>query len=204
MKCAIIISLLCYLALAGIVSGTEVSVNDTGVAAAANAIANDTTTYIFLQEGTNGSFVKDGSGNYTLTITGVIPYTVYFSDRPARDAGFAQMKQFLNEFNFDPRDPPNAAVMLRDGEEDSDMIVVELTMPQYDETNSTLIYTASILNDYEFKSEWAKDLLSRADSSIPETFGAVSLVIDDYPYYPYTNKGTNRTDISLNAFHNHL
>jgi hypothetical protein len=189
MKCAIIISLLCYLALAGIVSGTEVSVNDTGVAAAANAIANDTTTYIFLQEGTNGSFVKDGSGNYTLTITGVIPYTVYFSDRPARDAGFAQMKQFLNEFNFDPRDPPNAAVMLRDGEEDSDMIVVELTMPQYDETNSTLIYTASILNDYEFKSEWAKDLLSRADSSIPETFGAVSLVIDDYPYYPYTNKG---------------
>jgi competence protein ComGC len=55
MKCAIIISLLCYLALAGIVSGTEVSVNDTGVAAAANAIANDTTTYIFLQEGTNGS-----------------------------------------------------------------------------------------------------------------------------------------------------
>lgn len=79
--------------------------------------------------------------------------------------------------------------MLRDGEEDSDMIVVELTMPQYDETNSTLIYTASILTDYEFNSEWAKDLLSRADNSIPETFGAVSLVIDDYPYYPYQNIG---------------
>ena len=133
--------------------------------------------------------MKDGSGNYTLTITGVIPYTVYFSDRPARDAGFAEMKQFINGFNFDARDPPNAAVMLRDGEEDSDMIVVELTMPLYDETKGTLIYTASILNDYEFKSEWAKDLLSRADNSIPETFGAVLLVIDDYPYYPYQNIG---------------
>lgn len=55
------------------------------------------------------------------------------------------MKQFISEFNFDPRDPPHAAVMLIDGEEDSDMII----------TN--------------FKSEWAKDLLSRADSSIPET-----------------------------------
>ena len=189
MKCAILISMLCYLALAGMVSGTEAGVNDTGVAAAENAIENETTTYIFLQEGTNGSFVMDGSGNYTLTITGVIPYTVYFSDRPARDAGFAQMKQFLKGFNFDPRDPPNAAVMLRDGEEDSDMIVVELTMPQYDETKGTLIYTASILTDYEFKSEWAKDLLSRADNSIPETFGAVLLVIDDYPYYPYQNIG---------------
>jgi hypothetical protein len=190
MKCAILISMLCYLALAGIVSGTEVGVNDTGVAAAENAIENETTSYIFLQEGTNGSFVKDGSGNYTLTITGVIPYTVYFSDRPARDAGFAQMKQFINEFNFDPRDPPNAAVMLREGEEeDSDMIVVELTMPLYDETKGTLIYTASILTDYEFKSEWTKDLLSRADNSIPETFGAVFLVIDDYPYYPYTRMG---------------
>jgi hypothetical protein len=190
MKCAILISMLCYLALAGIVSGTEVGVNDTGVAAAENAIENETTSYIFLQEGTNGSFVKDGSGNYTLTITGVIPYTVYFSDRPARDAGFAQMKQFLKGFNFDPRDPPNAAVMLREGEEeDSDMIVVELTMPLYDETKGTLIYTASILTDYEFKSEWTKDLLSRADNSIPETFGAVFLVIDDYPYYPYTRMG---------------
>ena len=40
------------------------------------------------------------------------------------------MKQFINEFNFDPRDPPHTAVMLREGEEeDSDMIVVELSMP---------------------------------------------------------------------------
>ena len=108
-----------------------------------------------------------------------MPYTIYFSDRPARDAGFAPMDKFLKGFCFSASNPPNALVWLRDGEEENDMIVVELTRPQYDETNSTLTYTAKLLDDYAFKSEWIKDLLSKADKAIPETFGQVAIVIDD-------------------------
>ncbi len=182
MKWIVSISILCCLAWIGAVSGTETSANQTG---AAEAILNETSTHIFLQEGTNGSFVKDESGNYTLTITGMIPYTVFFSDRPARDAGFAQMKQFLDGFSFDPNNPPNAAIMIEEGDETNDMVVVELTMPQYDETNHKLTYTAKLLDDYAFESEWPKDLLIRADKSIPETFGKVLLVIDDCPCIPY-------------------
>jgi hypothetical protein len=181
MKWAISILMLCCLAWIGAVSGAEADANQTG---ALEAIENETSTHIFLQEGTNGSFVKDESGNYTLTITGVIPYTVYFSDRPARDAGFAEMKQFLDGFNFDPNNPPNAAVMLQEGNEENDMVVVELTMPQYDETNHKLTYKAKKLDDYAFESEWPKDLLIKADKAIPETFGKVLLVIDDCPCVP--------------------
>lgn len=198
MKWIVPVLILCCLAWIGAVSGADADANQTG---AAIAIANETSPDIFLQEGTNGSFVKDASDNYTLTITGAIPYTVYFSDRPARDAGFAEMKQFLDGFNFDPRNPPNAAVMLEESEENSDMIVVELTSPQYDETTHTLTYTAKILDDYAFESEWINDLLTRADKAIPETFGKVLLVIDDCPCIPY---GTCDSKWSDSCWHEYI
>ena len=62
MKWAISILMLCCLAWIGAVSGAEADANQTG---ALEAIENETSTHIFLQEGTNGSFVKDVSGNYS-------------------------------------------------------------------------------------------------------------------------------------------
>ncbi len=185
MKWVILASILCCLALAGIVSGADESMNETDDASAMEVIADEAYTTIFVQEGAGGSFVKDESGNYTLTITGVIPYTLYFSDRPARDAGIVEMDQFLEGFSFHPDNPPNALVAIREGEEESDMIVVELTAPQYDGTNDTLTYQAKVIADYEFESEWPEDLIPRADDAIPEEFGKVVIVIDDCPCLPY-------------------
>lgn len=181
MKWAISILMLCCLAPIGVVSGAEIAANQIG---AVEAIVNETPTHIFLQEGTNGSFVKDVSDNYTLTITDVIPYTVYFSDRPARDAGMVEMEQFLEGFNFDPNNPPNALVTIREGEEEKDMIVVELTEPSYNNATNTLMYKAHLTADYEFESEWPQDLTSRADEAIPEEFGEVIIIIDDCPCIP--------------------
>ncbi|MCK9440839.1 MAG: hypothetical protein M0Q13_05385 [Methanothrix sp.] len=179
MKWILFVSLICCLAWINAVSGVGEAANDTSTADAMKATANEATTYIFLQEGAGGSFIKNESGNYTLTITGVVPYTVFFSDRPARDAGFIGMDQFLNGFGFDLNSPPNALVMIEEGSEDSDAIVVELTSPQYNTTDGTLIYTAKILDDYIFQSEWARDLISKADKAIPESFGHVAIVIDN-------------------------
>jgi hypothetical protein len=137
------------------------------------------TTYTFIQEGNGGSFVKDSSGNYTLTITETVPYTLYFSDRPARVAGFAPMDKFLRGFCFNKSNPPNAAIMIKDGEEDSDVIMVELTVPRYDEENRTLMYMAKMLDNYTFASSWAQDIIPMADDSIPESFGPVNIVIDN-------------------------
>jgi hypothetical protein len=197
-----ILVLLCCLAWIGAVSGAGAAANETGKAAATKAITNEEITYNFLQEGTGGSFVNDSSGNYTLTITGVIPYTVFFSDRPARDAGFVEMDRFLKVFGFDLSNPPNALVMMigQDKEEsdanDSDAIVVELTSPQYDKTNSTLKYTAKILDNYAFQSGWTNDLLSKADKAIPESFGRVAIVIDNMA-------GRHRLDSTSSCWNKH-
>lgn len=177
--------MLCCLALAGVVSGVDESTDETNGTDDAEVVADEAYTYIFIQEGTSGSFVEDGSGNYTLTINGVLPYTVYFADRPARDAGMVEMEQFIEGFSFDPNNPPNALLNIREGEEEIDMIVVELTWPQYNETTETLTYKARLTADYEFESEWPEDLLHRVDGEIPEEFGEVVIVIDDCPCLPY-------------------
>lgn len=141
---------------------------------------NQTVAHIFIQEGTGGSFVNDGSGNYTLTITDVVPYTVGFADRPARDVGFAPMDAFLKAFDFG-FDYPNAAIILPEENETSDMVIVELTNPQYNNATQTLTYKARLLKEYSFRSGWLEDQRSKVDASIPEKFGRVVLVIDGCP-----------------------
>ena len=145
-----------------------------------NASVNES-RYIFIQEGSGGSFVEDGSGNYTLTVEGVAPYTIFFSDRPAKDTGFAPMQKFIDGFLWGPINPPNAAVMLKNETAESDVVVVELTAPRYDEANQTLTYRARLIKDYAFRSEWGLDPVSKADPSIPESFGQVMIAIDDCP-----------------------
>jgi hypothetical protein len=185
MKGLIATILLC-LALAGAASGAEQAANNSSECVgcdsdSANVTDNQPVTHIFIQQGTGGSFVNDGSGNYTLTMTDVVPYTIYFADRPARDVGLAPMDKFLKGFDFGVNNPPNAAIILTDENETSDMVIVELTNPQYDNTTGTLTYTASLLKDYSFESVWFQDQKSKVDSSIPERFGSITLVIDDCP-----------------------
>ena len=177
------IILLC-LALAGAVSGAEQATNNSSECVgcnsdSANVTENQTVTHIFIQEATNGSFVNDESGNYTLTMTDVVPYTVFFADRPSRNAGFAPMDKFLKGFGFAAYNPPNAAIILPEENETSDMVVVELTNPQYNNTTKTLTYNARQLKEYSFESVWFQDQLSKVDASIPEKFGRSVLVIDD-------------------------
>jgi len=183
----IVTMILLFMALAGMASCAEPAGNNTTECVgcdsnSTNVTGTDTSkiTYTFLQEGTSGNFVKDNYGNYTLTIVDVVPYTIYFSDRPARMAGFAPMDKFLSGFCFDKSNPPNAAIWLKEGEDDSNMIIVELTSPNYDMANKTLIYTAKILDNYAFESNWSSDLIQTetSDAAIPEKFGRVGLVID--------------------------
>ena len=170
------IYILCILALSGVALGADQMMNKT-----VNAVssANQSETYIFIQEGAGGSFVNDSSGNYTLTMTDVVPYTVFFADRPARGVGFAPMDRFLKGFSFGASNPPNAALILPEENETSDMVIVELTNPQYNNITRTLTYKARQLKEYSFDSGWFQDQLSKVDASIPERFGRVILVIDD-------------------------
>ena len=188
MKRLIATILLC-LALAGAASGAEQAANNSSECVgcnsdSANVTENQTVTHIFIQQGTGGSFVNDGSGNYTLTMTDVVPYTIFFADRPARDVGFAPMDKFLKGFGFGASNPPNAAIILSEENETSDMMIVELTNPQYNNITGTLTYKARQLKEYSFESGWFLDQISKVDASIPEKLGRVLLVLDDCPCHP--------------------
>jgi len=136
---------------------------------------------IFLQEGASGSLVANDSGDYTLTISDVLPCTVYFADRLSKNSGFIPLDKFIDGFSWIPEDPPNAAIILREEDDEQDIVVVDLTAPLYDEAEGTLQYSVNVIDQYEARSEYLQQVQPHADASIPDTFGAVLLVIDDCP-----------------------
>ncbi|HII07738.1 MAG TPA: hypothetical protein HA349_10625 [Methanotrichaceae archaeon] len=130
-------------------------------------------SFLFVQEGENGTFVDEGDGNYTLTIKAK-PYTVYFSDRPYTIAGSISTGEFVDGFDWTV--PPNAAVVVIGGTEEENVVIVQLRNPRYSEDEGTLRYSATIIGDYGAEGLSYYELLR--DDSIPQEFGAVSIYID--------------------------
>ena len=135
-----------------------------------------TTSYLFVQNATSGAFVANGDGTYTFTMNGVSPQTIYFSDRPERDAGQVAMQTFLDSMCFNSNNPPNAAIDVLGAGKENDVAIVELTNPVYDSSAATLQYTARILEDANHS---VASFNERNDRSIPQSFDAVALFIDD-------------------------
>jgi hypothetical protein len=152
--------------------------------------ANDTqVTYTFVQEGSEGTFIPNALGNYTLTIRNVTPFTFYMSDRPVRDAGFVPMKTFLETFAWGKENPPNAAILIPGAKEHEDTLMVTLTNPVYVSDKQMLTYDARILKSYTGKG--LKHIVALNDPVIPTAFGRVTVIIDscpDFSFYCYTCK----------------
>ncbi len=84
----------------------------------------------------------------TLTLKGVSPTTLFFSDRPVRMAGHYNKQDYLKlwtdgQDNFDA-DPPNATLSVFEGDADDLIdIVVELKNPRY--TGDDLTYDINLI-----------------------------------------------------------
>lgn len=135
-------------------------------------------TFMFVQTAQSGTLVPvEGEDNlYTLTLVGVAPQTIAFSDRPERIVVQAPMQKFLDGLGFSSENPPNAALEILEADEEEDVAVVELFNPVYDAANQTLQYNVSILEkpDHSYAA-----FNERADQALPETFGPIALFIDD-------------------------
>jgi hypothetical protein len=125
-------------------------------------------TFMFVQNSQSGTLVPvEGENNlYTLTLMGVSPQTIAFSDRPERIVVQVPMQQFLYGMCFDPENPPNAALEILDAEDEVDVAVMELNDPVYDNSSQTLRYTVSILKEPNHSYAMFNE---RADQSLPET-----------------------------------
>jgi hypothetical protein len=135
-------------------------------------------SYMFVQSANSGSFipVEGNESLYNLTLMGVSPQTIAFSDRPERIVGQVPMQKFLDGMCFGPQNPPNAAIVILDAKEDEDVAVVELFNPLYDAANQTLRYTARIL---EQANHSYAEFNERNDKKLPATFGPSAAFIDD-------------------------
>lgn len=82
----------------------------------------------------------------TLTLSGLVPSTIYFSDRPYRETGQVDTATFLNlwdEGGSFADDPPNAAITVL-STQDAQPAVVELSSPQLD--GADLKYSVKVLS----------------------------------------------------------
>lgn len=148
---------------------------------AAAAAEAERPVFLFVQSARSGTLapVADQQGRYTLTLHGVSPKTVYFSDRPLRIAGQAEIEAFLAGLGFDDDNPPNAALEILGAGDEGDVAVVELRDPRYDAAAGTLTYDVTLLADAATGAP--AFFAERADATPPAEFGEAALFIDDCP-----------------------
>lgn len=176
-------------ALAGTGAGLAAGALGVGLAKSANAqqatpIAPDAEhgpETLFLQSFQQGTIAaKAGEADtYTLTLEHGLGQTIYFSDRPERIVGATPTAQFLGTLGFPADNPPNAALLVDSGNGETDIAVIELFNPTYDEATHTATYDVKGLADWEKTTgvtlqEQPADLTALAAS-----FGSAHLFIDD-------------------------
>jgi hypothetical protein len=120
------------------------------------------------------------SGDGALTLHGLAPSTLMFSDRPQRIVGHLTTAQFVEGWghgeNSFLEDPPNAVLsFLADGDATPEDVVVTLTNPQLDAQGLT--YNIDVL-----------------EGDLPGTTGPCSLFIDPVgrPLSPVSVMGVRR------------
>ncbi len=102
----------------------------------------------------------------TLRLVNVSPQTVYFTDRPVREAGNITMPAYLEEWtaasgpNSFSQDPPNATLSVYESDDsENTLTVVEISQPVVE--GRDLVYHYKLL-----------------EGKVPTTGGATSLFID--------------------------
>lgn len=118
-------------------------------------------------------FVQQAAGmkydGKTLTLEGVAPAAIFFSDRPQRLTGHLTQKQFVELWNDSQKDsfekdPPNAALSVATGE-DKPPVIVEVKGASL--SGDSLAFEVNVL-----------------EGELPATGGAVALFVDPWVYRP--------------------
>jgi hypothetical protein len=134
---------------------------------------------LFVQTATEGTMEPiEGTPAFELSLSGVTPQVVWFSDRPARLSGHIPVPGFVDAwdgYGFDD-DPPNAALSVLDAHHTADTVVVELEQPRYDPDVGTVRYRAQLLDE---ASGNLSHMAANIDPRIEPRFGHAALFIDD-------------------------
>ena len=138
---------------------------------------------LFVQSFQSGSIAPSVSefGTHTVTLAQGLDQTIVFTDRPSREVFTAPTPAFLDGLGFDADNPPNAAIVIDAGDGTTDIAVVELFNPSYDEATHTATYDISVLANWQNDLELGFQEAPIDLSDVSDTFGATHLFIDDCP-----------------------
>jgi hypothetical protein len=144
-------------------------------------------SYLYVQLAKNGrlSLVDESAGLYHLAMNGVDEETLYFSNRPMRQAGHMATQTFTADWaqgknNF-AQNPPNAALDVRHGKT-REVYIVELLNPQYDSKAKLLNYDLKVID--------AHPSMQKLDQ--------ISLFIDDQTLKGACNASDRRVAVNPN------
>jgi hypothetical protein len=149
----------------------------TAAHAQAPAAAPQMAQLLFVQ---GAAGVELGGGGRTLTLKGLSPTTLFFSDRPVRIAGHYRTEEYLQFWKNGPdsflKDPPNATLsVFEKGKDELADVVVTLRNPRL--SGNDLTYDATVIS-----------------GTIPKAGGPASLFIDiiGLPFTPLSFAGVAR------------
>ncbi|MFC2035920.1 calcium-binding protein [Chloroflexota bacterium] len=140
---------------------------------------------LFVQNATSGTLtpVEEDEDTFLLTLEGVSHSTIWFADRPGIRAGHETTRMFINNWGTGQDSfaalPPNAALDILEGEQDGDVLVVQISQPEYDEEAGRLTYQAKILSNVTRGLEVFNLRIDKPEA-MPRSFGHASLFIDSY------------------------
>ena len=136
---------------------------------------------LFVQAFRSGSIAPSVSefGTHTVTLAQGMGQTIVFTDRPSREVFTTSTPAFLDGLGFEADNPPNAAILMEAGDGTTDLAVVELFNPTYDEATHTATYDISVLANWQNDLEMGFQQEPTDLANVATEFGATHLFIDD-------------------------
>lgn len=133
-------------------------------------------TWLFSHTADGGTLEEQSDGSYLLTLTGIDPHVMAFTDRPVRDTQIFGIQALADGWNeLFESSPPNAVLVEHNAQGEADSVVLVLSNPQV--SGDELTFSAQMLTD-EAAAE-ATSLEGTLHSAAPASFEEVSVFIDD-------------------------
>ena len=141
---------------------------------------DDAPAQLFVQAFQSGSIAPSTGefGTHTVTLDHGMGQTIVFTDRPSREVFTAPTPAFLDGLGFPTDNPPNAAILMDAGDGTTDLAVVELFNPSYDEATHTATYDVAVLANWQNDLELGFQQEPADLSNVAPHFGATHLFID--------------------------
>ena len=139
-----------------------------------------TSNWLFSQTADAGTIAPNNDGTWTLTLTGIDPNVLGFTDRPLREAEVGRVERLVEAWPVMFADAdPNGVVVAHNDAGETNSAVVQLMDPVLD--GSSMTYTVKVLTNEG----------GPAEPGATYDFGQVSVFIDDVAIVDWVCAGPN-------------